>query len=200
MPEVKFISRREFMRILATAVAAYPLSSLADNRKNKAVTVKQNEPWLTISEVQEHLFPSEKNSPHSIGANDIQALNYLRAMIETPDFDKEEAELLHNGVTWLNDLSIQQYSKKFVQLDTKSKEKILRRVEGSNAGSRWLSLLLTYLLEALLTDPVYGGNPNGIGWKWLQHQPGFPRPAEDRKYFKLSSIKHSANRRRTTKA
>jgi len=55
--------------------------------------------------------------------------------------------------------------------------------------------LLTYLLEALLADPVYAGNPNGIGWKWLQHQPGFPRPTKNKKYFKLD--KH---RYRTTKA
>jgi len=46
-------------------------------------------------------------------------------------------------------------------------------------------MLLTYILEALLTDPVYGGNPNGIGWTWLQHQPGFPTPTEDKKYYKL---------------
>ena len=200
MSETKLISRREFIQILATAAAAYPLSSLAANRKNIPVAVEHKEPWLTLSVVQQHLFPAEKNSPHSIGANDINALNYLRNMMATPGFDKEDAELVHNGVKWLNDLSKQQHSKKFNQLDTKSKEKILRRIEGSNAGSRWLSLLLTYLLEALLSDPVYGGNPNGIGWEWLQHQPGFPRPAADKKYFKLSSRKQSANRNRITKA
>lgn len=197
MDDIKFISRREFIRLLVTAAAAYPLSSLAEIRKNKPAPVNYKEPWLTISEVQEHLLPSEEHSP---GAKDIHALNYLRAMIETPDFDKEEAELVHSGVKWLNDLSKQQYSKIFIQLDKKSKEKILRRVESSNAGTRWLSLLLTYLLEALLMDPVYGGNPDGIGWKWLQHQPGFPRPADDKKYFKLSNIKYSANRYRNTKA
>jgi gluconate 2-dehydrogenase gamma chain len=37
-------------------------------------------------------------------------------------------------------------------------------------------MLLDYIMEALLTDPVYGGNPNSIGWQWLKHQPGFPRP------------------------
>lgn len=185
------------MRLLVTAVAAYPLSSLAEKRKNKPVNVEYKEPWLTIFEVQQHLFPSEAHSP---GAKDIQGLNYLRSMIVTPDFDKEEAELVHNGVKWLNDLSLQHFSKKFNQLDTSSKEKILRRVEGSNAGSRWLSLLLTYLLEALLMDPVYGGNPGGIGWEWLQHQPGFPRPADDKKYFKLSATPNHTSRYRNTKA
>ena len=188
MADKKLLSRREFMRILATAAAAYPLSSLAVNRQQITSSNKViKEPWRTLSVVQEHLFPAEKASP---GASDINALEYLRGMMVAPDFDKVQYELIHNGVGWLNDLAKNQYAKKFIQLDTDSKEKILRRVESSNAGSRWLSTLLTYLIEALLTDPVYGGNPNGIGWKWLQHQPGFPRPGENNKYYKIGKSRY----------
>lgn len=183
MADKSVFSRREFLRILSVAVAAYPLSSLAENRQQaNQSTQNLKDPWLTIASVQEHLFPAEEDSP---GANDIQALAYLHGMMETPDFEKEDAILIHNGVGWLNDLATSEYKKKFIQLDADSKEKILRRVESSRAGSRWISMLLTYLLEALLTDPVYGGNPNGIGWTWLQHQPGFPTPPEDKKYYKL---------------
>ena len=188
MADTQLLNRREFMHILATAAAAYPLSSLAINRQQiTSLSTAVEEPWLTLSVVQEHLFPAEKNSP---GASDIKALTYLRGMMEAPGFDKEQLGLIHNGVGWLNDLAKQQYSKKFIQLDADSKEKILRRIEGSNAGSRWLSTLLTYLIEALLTDPVYGGNPNGIGWKWLQHQPGFPGPGENNKYFKIGKSRY----------
>ena len=62
---------------------------------------------------------------------------------------------------------------------------MLRQIEQSNAGQNWLSLLLTYLLEALLADPVYGGNPDGIGWQWLEHQSGFPRPPADKTWYRL---------------
>lgn len=192
------LNRREFIRILASAIAAYPISSLAKERA-QAISFEPKvedhtyikEPWLTISEVQNHLFPAETESTLiSPGAKDIHALEYLRAMIKTPDFDQEERELIINGVTWLNDLAKQQYSKKFIQLNSPSKEKILRRIEKSRAGERWLSAILTYLLEALLTDPIYEGNPNGIGWAWLQHQPGFPTPPENKKYFKLGKIRY----------
>lgn len=192
MVDKPLLSRREFLRILAIATTAYPLSSLAENRKHLFSTKNLKDPWLTIADVQQHLFPADKNSP---GAKDINALNYLQEMMGTPDFDNEESVLINNGVSWLNDLAKQQYSKKFIQLKTDGKEKILRRVENSRAGARWLSTLLTYLIEALLTDPVYGGNPNGIGWQWLQHQPGFPTPPEKKKYFKLDK-----NRYRKTKA
>ena len=187
MANETLLSRREFMSILAAATAVYPLSGLAESR---IPPENYKEPWLTLSQVQQHLFPAVEHTSASIGAKDIHALEYLRATMKTPDFGKEKAELIHNGVGWLNDLSKQQYSKKFIQLDTASKEKILRRIETSNAGERWLSTLLTYLIEALLADPVYAGNPNGIGWKWLQHQPGFPRPAENKKYFKLDKKRY----------
>ncbi len=191
------INRREFLRILTIAVAAYPISTLAEKRQFKPAIKKYKEPWLTLSAVQEHLFPAEDDSP---GAKDINALLYLRNMLATPDFDKEESALIKNGVGWLNDLSTKEYKKTFIQLDSAAKEKVLRRIESSNAGSRWLSLLLTYLIEALLTDPAYGGNPNGIGWQWLQHQPGFPRPTTNKQYFKLNKLKYGQTRTRTTKA
>lgn len=185
------INRREFIRILAIASASYPLSVLSSSHKKTTSNQNIKEPWLTISEVQQHLFPKES----SIGAKDIQALEYLHLAMASPGFDEEEKTLIHNGVTWLNDLSKQQYSKNFIQLDGTLKEKILRRIESSNAGERWLSTLLSYLLEALLTDPIYGGNPKGIGWNWLQHQAGFPRPPENKKYYHLDKKRY-----RNTKA
>lgn len=178
----QLFNRRDFMRVLVTAAAAYPFLSLAELRSKEQSLTVYKEPWLTIAEVQEHLFPADKNSP---GSKDIHALQYLQTMILSPDVEATDRKLIHDGVGWLNALSKQQYSKTFVKLTSDNKEKILRRVEDSNAGSRWLSLLLTYLIEALLSDPVYAGNPNGIGWKWLNHQPGFPRPDKNKKYFKL---------------
>ena len=191
MAKLNQLSRREFMRVLAVAAEAYPLSSLAIKRSEAKERLNLSEPWLTLAEVQEHLFPAENTYPNiSPGAKDIHALQYLQTMMKTPGFDQEESELIKNGVGWLNDLAKQQYQKMFIQLDTEKKEKLLRRIESSRAGSRWLSVLLTYLIEALLTDPVYEGNPNGIGWKWLQHQPGFPRPSKNKKYYKLGKTKY----------
>ena len=176
------LSRRKFIQYLTVAVSSYPLSSLAINRKQISSSEHYKEPWLTLSVVQEHLFPSELDS---IGSEDINTLVYLQNMMDTSDFPKDEKELISSGVTWLDDLAKQQYVKKFIQLNTDEKEKILRQIENSNSGSRWLSLLLTYLLQAIVADPVYGGNPKGIGWQWLEHKPGFPRPVESKKYFML---------------
>lgn len=176
-------NRRRFLKLLVAAAASYPLASLADKRKNPAIDLKTiDEPWQTIAAVQEHLFPSEDKSP---GASDINALQYLKNMLTAPDMDEDERQFIINGEKWLNQLSLQIHSKKFIDLDTETREQILRKIEQSRAGENWLSTQLTYILEALLSDPVYGGNPNGIGWTWLQHQPGFPTPSTDKMYYKL---------------
>jgi gluconate 2-dehydrogenase gamma chain len=134
--------------------------------------------------VQEQLFPADEDTP---GASDFHAIDYLRNTLENPAADGEDREFITNGVGWLNDLTREHHNKLFLQLDAQQKENMLRQIEQSRAGRNWLSLLLTYLLEALLSDPVYGGNTNETGWQWLQHRPGFPRPPADKTWFKLTS-------------
>lgn len=192
------ISRREFVQILASLSASIPLPGIAETgvpgQNNLPVYKNLQEPWLTLASVQEHLLPADSNSP---GAEDITALHFLQNLLDAPDTDQQEHDFILQGVDWLNQLSIKNNAKKFSLLDSASKEKILREIETSHAGSRWLSLMMTYLIEALLSDPVYGGNRNQLGWKWLEHIPGFPAPTIDKLYFKLGA---HASPRRSTKA
>ncbi len=146
---------------------------------------KLNDPWLTIDVVQDHLFPSETDSP---GAKEINAITYLRNVIVNPMIDQEEKEFILNGVKWLNDLSIEQHESVFVQLSYTQRSDMLHQITKTNSGRKWLSKLLTYIFEALLSDPVYGGNPDGIGWKWLNHHPGFPRPPIHKRYWDLKKV------------
>jgi len=67
----------------------------------------------------------------------------------------------------------------------RQREQLLQRIAQANAGENWLSLLLMFIFGALLGSPVYGGNPDGIGWRWLEHNPGFPQPTSNNTYKKL---------------
>ena len=185
------LSRREFMARLAmlgSLLAVYPARALDELRSTVDTAPPQDwrakEPWKTIAAVQEHLFPAGDDVP---GASDFQALVYLRNSVENPAADSGDREFIANGVGWLNDLTHEHYQQPFTALDAVQRETVLRQIERSRAGRNWLSLLLTYLLEALLADPVYGGNPDGIGWDWLEHQPGFPTPQDDKAWFKLGA-------------
>jgi len=201
----QLLSRRRFMqRAIATtaaagaglhAVNAFTGTTLVETGKagrqdeiRSAAGGWSAHALQTLAAVQDHLFPrgdgvSDIDAP---GADDINALAYLQSALEDPSL-AEDRQFIHNGVGWLDDLSATTYEKNFLQLDRDGREALLRDIAKSSAGDNWLSTLLLYIFEALLTDPVYGGNPGGIGWAWLEHTPGFPRPPADKTWRKLAS-------------
>ncbi len=162
------MNRRHFL--IQTALIAVSTPSLANT-----LSLEQ---WQTLAAVQAHLFPSEPNSP---GAPEINATGYLHFALIDPD----EREFIKMGVFQLDRLAQYMEGKGFLALSTAQRELLLRRFEMGKNGKRWLTIILEYILEALLTDPIYGGNPNGIGWKWLDHHPGFPRPPANKRYYLL---------------
>ncbi|MET0029358.1 MAG: gluconate 2-dehydrogenase subunit 3 family protein [Candidatus Thiodiazotropha sp.] len=172
----QLLDRRRFLLGLAGGSLSLllPLAEGAD-----ANALDEAGRWRLIADVQERLFPSEPEAP---GAREINALTYLQWVVGDRNIDAQERAFILQGCDWLESLSREQHGRGFIALDTEQQEAMLERVARSEAGENWLSTLLLYLLEALLTDPVYGGNPDAIGWRWLQHRPGFPRPNEHNRY------------------
>jgi gluconate 2-dehydrogenase gamma chain len=198
------ISRREFMAqmsMLAALVSVYPAGSLAEKRqsdvqvnvqpdKADAAAEWTDDPrWQTIIQVQEVLFPAADDVP---GANEFGAHIYLHNALENPGADAEDKDFIFRGVGWLDDLTQQEYKKTFRQLNAGQQQQTITRIVKSRAGRNWVSTLLSYLLEALLADPVYGGNRNGIGWQWLQHQPGYPSPPLAKTWDRLLQRRYRA--------
>ena len=133
-----------------------------------------------LEAVQIQLFPADGDGP---SATDINALPYLEwALTDPGNVEDGDKEFIIKGIGWLEDLSKETEANSFIKLSEEKQYGIIQKISESEAGENWLSLLIYYLLEALLLDPVYGGNPDGIGWKWLAHQPGFPRPPKDKTY------------------
>lgn len=176
-------ARRRFLAVCVGTAALPLVAAIPAKAVAKDVSVWQvKEPWLTLAAVQEHLFPSDAEAP---GARQINATQYLKNVIDHHDIEESEKEFIKNGVNWLNGLAKEMFAARFIELNTSKKEKTLRKVAQSRAGENWISTLLTYIIEALLTSPAYGGNPNGVGWKWLEHQPGFPQPPVNKVYYRL---------------
>ncbi len=176
------INKRTFLLRAAGFLATFFLPPLIVSSAKGHTSNQLKDPWKTIEVVQNHLFPSDADSP---GANEINAITYLQNVITNFTIDQDEKEFILNGVKWLNDLSLEKYEEVFTQLPFIQQEEMLRHITRSKSGRRWISKLLTYIFEALLSDPVYGGNPAGVGWKWLGHHPGFPRAPKHKRYWKL---------------
>jgi gluconate 2-dehydrogenase gamma chain len=193
------ISRREFISrvaVLSSLLAACPASTLAQSRKLKkqpdpddeSMTWSAEPVWQTIAQVQNTLFPAAEDIP---GASDFGADVYLYRALVNPGADAEDRQFIFRGVGWLDDLTLQQYKKNFRHLSSKLQQQTIEQIVNSRAGRNWVSMLLAYILEALLADPVYGGNKNGAGWKWLQHQPGYPSPVSDKTWDQLQQRRFS---------
>lgn len=135
---------------------------------------------IVLDAVQMKLFPADGNGP---SARELNAIEYLEwAMSDPKNIDDGDPEFIAKGIAWLNELSDQTQGDAFIQLNSDQQDKVLKQISTSSTGENWLSILLYYLTEALMLDPVYGGNPEGIGWKWLAHQPGFPAPVLGQTY------------------
>lgn len=180
----KKISRRSALKSAAgaTMVAAMPMRAWSALANDQFTQVLKTDPWLTLNAVLDHLLPASPTGP---SAKEIQASQYLYNIVFQQPTDDSEIEFIYKGVGWLNGFSNSQLQKDFVALTFDEKENTLQTISKSTAGENWLSNLVGYIFEAMLTPPSYGGNPNGIGWQWLDHQAGFPLPPAGKRYYEL---------------
>ncbi len=183
------LERRSFLANTLKAAATLSLlpgliqlSACSKDPELDQQSLIQQEPWKTFATVQQILFPDDGNGP---SAMDIHAALYLKFVLEAPDTEAADREFILNGINWLNDLSQQTHQKPFILVNVTQQDALLKQISQSRAGERWLSTLLLYIFEALLSDPAYGANPDGIGWRWLEHQPGFPSPPKNKIYTRL---------------
>jgi gluconate 2-dehydrogenase gamma chain len=178
------ITRRKALKSAAgaMAIAAIPtrvVSASVDNEIKRAV---KKEPWQTLDAVLSHLLPSSSTGP---SAKELQAVHYLYNVVHLQPTEKDEIEFIYQGIGWLNGYTQSQVQKDFIALANDEKETMLRAISSSQAGQNWLNNLINYLYEAMLSPPIYGGNPEGIGWQWLEHQAGFPLPKIGDRYYEL---------------
>ncbi len=140
-----------------------------------ASSLFQNRSWAIIKDVQNILFPKSKNFP---SADEFKAYRYLKIQFHDNMIDKDDIKFLLKGAKYLESFGYK------LSLSNSKKNTILNQFAKDNIGKGWIELLLEYTIEALFSDPIYGGNANKIGWIKYNHKPGYPRP-------KVKYAKHS---------
>jgi gluconate 2-dehydrogenase gamma chain len=188
------LNRRAFLKtstaisLLAGLTLYKPILAGEGNNSNDSTDVTlatgedsfTKEQQIVLDAVQMQLFPDDGDGP---SARDLNGIAYLEwAMTDQININDGDPDFIVKGIDWLSDLSQQTHGANFVELNDSQQDKVLRQVVKSQTGENWLSILLYYLTEALMLDPIYGGNPEMIGWTWLQHQAGFPRPITGKTY------------------
>ncbi len=125
--------------------------------------------FKTLEAVQQVLFPQELEAP---SASEYGATAYLASVSTHSSFLASDLRFLTHGAEEL----INKYNN-FLTLNSKEQDETLREfVDNHDIGQNWVSFVLYFTIEALLSSPIYGGNKNESAWQWLKHNAGLPQP------------------------
>jgi gluconate 2-dehydrogenase gamma chain len=180
--------RRAFLVQLVEATSAVSIFGLAGCAKPKVKPtavgtpglVLSAEQWATVAAVQDQLLPSAAGSP---GATTVNATGFLDAWLAHPASLPNVERSVKWGAGALERSVTKRSGKTFVSLSFDDRRDALSRFAKQRGGSGWMRNMMRYTLEAFLCEPVHGGNPDEVAWKWLGYTPGFPRrtlPGEPR--------------------
>jgi len=162
----------------AAALSAVPGGTLGrQSALASPLSAKEEE---VLDAVLQELLPNSEDSP---GAVDIGATGYLLTIITDPAVDESDRSFITKGISRIEEFSREKTGSSFAATKGKAREKLLREFVSEGNGESWVSTLITYSLEALFGDPIYGINRDEVGWKWIGHHPGFPRPPK-RKWYR----------------
>ena len=127
----------------------------------------------TLALLQEDLFPDINEK---LNTRTINARAYLSYILHHPRVSDDDKRFVKRGVVWMDEEAKRLFGASYMQLSSKRRQEVLAFVAKTQWGESFIEMILTYLFEALLGDPVYGINKDEVGWKWLHHTPGLPRP------------------------
>jgi gluconate 2-dehydrogenase gamma chain len=186
-PQARSFDRRAFLGGVVVGAGAGWLATLAacvhaERRARttptplapnaRVLTVSE---WSTLDAALDLLLPSGPGSP---GARDCNGIGYLDAALADRDTDPYDVDLVRLGATWLNEDAVAAKATDFVGASPIAREVAMKTLGTRERGPDWLTLMLAFGLEAMLGDPIHGGNPGEIGWNWLNYTPGDPRPTQ----------------------
>ncbi|MFK5938445.1 MAG: gluconate 2-dehydrogenase subunit 3 family protein [Sulfurimonas sp.] len=156
-------SRRTFLKAGFLSSAVFVMSGC----ELFSVTTSQN----TIKVLQRDLFPKAQE----LGIN---TSSYISIILHHSRVSEEDKAFIKNGVKWLNEEAVKMYKETYVKLLSTHRQEVLREIVKTEWGESFMYNMNSYLFEAMLGDPIYGGNDKEAGWKWLGFTGGQPRPKE----------------------
>jgi gluconate 2-dehydrogenase alpha chain len=126
---------------------------------------------VTLDAFFEQLFPADENGP---GASSIGVLSYLDRALSGPY--ARHLETYRLGAYALDAESQSRFGKPFASAEPARQQELIAALERGAAPNfravdpkAFFELARTHLQEGLFADPVYGGNRDKAGWRFLGH-------------------------------
>jgi hypothetical protein len=178
-------NRRTFLKaaLLTGALTQISLFTSCSTELEKGNDLLTAEQATILTNVIDVFFPDDGNGP---SAKDINAFGYIMWVLhDSLGRSAEDNDYVLEGIQWADDTAHELYFKPFIELTDEEKKALISIFTELDWGKNWSSVIIFLILEALLLDPLYGGNVNEVGWTWLNHNPGYPRPTEENRYERI---------------
>ena len=159
-----FFRRRKFLKAGFLSCAIFVMNGC------KLVDVTNSEKSIEV--LHNDLFPKAKE----LGINSSEYL--FKIVLHHSRIREEDKLFIKNGVKWLNETAVEMFKKSYTKLPASKRQDVLDAISKTKWGESWIHDMMTYIFEAMLGDPIYGGNKNEAGWKWLAFEGGKPRPTK----------------------
>jgi len=133
--------------------------------------------WATLQAACSRLIPSDGEP----GADEANVVAFIDEQLGRPPVSSFGGELAL-GLRQMDQLARRLGGAQFSALPAEKQDQVLSKLQrgiplGQRRDSRHFFLvLLTLTLEGFLCDPVYGGNRDQAGWRFLGFSPRPPRP------------------------
>lgn len=175
------VNRRAFLRSTmvagaASQIALFTSCSAQLEEANDYLTAEQS---TILKSVLMAILPDDGNGP---SANDLNSFGYIMWVFSDGYRQAEENETILEGLDWANETALDIYGENYYDLSEEEQHKLVELFTQMDYGEDWMKLMVSLSLESLISDPIYGGNKDEQGWKWLNHVPGNPRPTEETRY------------------
>ena len=156
------MKRRNFIKFTTISAILFSTNiSIAKNIPNKTL--------LVLDEVLNIIFPKTSTMP---SAKEFKALEYLIKNISHKTFDNEDKTIILDGTKDF----ISSFSQFLTLKEDEKKELIFEIIKSNEYAKSWASKITYYGIEAMFSDPIYGGNFNQIAWESVNHSIGIPQP------------------------
>jgi len=162
------MNRRLFISLSAIGGVSTLIS--ADNIIEERKDRLPKDIYLTLEAIISHFFPSIGHLP---SAQEFGAMEFLDSTIYHRTFDRDIRDFIIRGA----ESFIRESRGAFLKYNQIERERVLREFESSSIGGDWLSRIMILSMEALLSDPIYGGNIRESGWRALDIDEGKPQPS-----------------------
>ena len=151
-----------------------------------------------ITAMAERIFPADKTGPGATDAHVVDCIDgqlagdwgwggrmYLQGPFFTPEttghgwqVPMNSRDVYTDALAAIDAYCQQTYKNSFDQLDAKTQDTVLTalasgKVPMSLSSAAFFAMFFENVKEGLFADPIYGGNYNFIGWKWVRF-PGNP--------------------------